>query len=222
MKLLIVAASGLAREVLAVERRLGRTTRLRILDDDPSRWETIMDGVPVVGGLSCVTSYADHQLLICAGRGTARRDIVRRLAALGVTRERYATLVHPRVEVPPGCTIGVGSILLEGVVLTARVHIGDHAVVMPHTTLTHDVALGDYTTVCAGATLGGAVRVGSGAYIGMNACVRETLTVGCDAVLGMGAALVDHQPDGETWVGTPARPLVRAPAIVRQRAVAGG
>jgi sugar O-acyltransferase (sialic acid O-acetyltransferase NeuD family) len=220
MKLVIVAASGLAREVLAVERETRRSNRVRVVDDDPSLWGTVLDGFPVVGGLDALTAYDDHQVLVCAGRGEARRAIVRRLSALGVERDRYATLIHPRVEIPPGCTIGAGSILLAGVVLTARVRIGDHVVVMPHVTLTHDDVLGDHSTICAGASLGGGVHVGEGAYLGMNSCVREGLSVGPGAVLGMGAALVDHLPAGETWAGTPARPL--APPIAHLPRAVGG
>jgi len=221
MKLIVVAASGLAREVLATERELRRSTHIRVVDDDPAMWGTVFAGHPVVGGLNHLSAYDDHHVLVCAGQGRVRRDIVRRLAALGVTRERYATVIHPRVEIPPGCSIGVGSILLESVVLTARVRIGDHVAVMPHVTLTHDDTVDDYATVCAGVSLGGGVRIGTGAYLGMNSCVREGLTVGREAVLGMGAALVDHLPAGQTWVGNPARPMLRTVTANLPRAVGG-
>jgi len=221
VKLLIVAASGLAREVVAAEHELGRCTRIRMVDDNRALWGSIVDGVPVIGDLTHVTAYDDHQILVCAGRGASRRAIVRRLATLGVTRERYATLVHPGVSIPAGCLVGAGSILLDGVVLTARVRVGDHVVVMPNVTLTHDDVLEDHSTICAGVSLGGGVRIGSGAYLGMNSCVREGLTVARDGVLGMGAALVDHLPQGQTWVGTPARPLVRNARLDLPRAVGG-
>lgn len=204
---MIVAAGGLAREALTVERLLGRFSRIRVVDDDPDRWGTSLDGEPVVGGLDLVREYDDHRLLVCAGRGSARRRIVERLTELGVTPDRYLTLVHPRVRVPHGCTVGAGSILLEGVVLTANVTIGDHVVAMPNVTLTHDDVVEDYATLCAGVSLGGAVRVCSGAYLGMNSSVREGVTVGADATLGMGAALVAALPPGATWAGVPARPL---------------
>ncbi|MBD8870488.1 NeuD/PglB/VioB family sugar acetyltransferase [Nocardioides donggukensis] len=207
MKLIVVAASGLAREALNVARLLGRATEVRMLDDDPGLWGTSVGGHPVVGGLELAGEYDDHQFLVCAGRGSARRGIVDRLARQGVTRDRYAPLVHPDVRVPVGCSVGRGSVVLAGAVLTADVRIGDHAVVMPHVTLTHDDVVEDFATLCAGVALGGGVRVRQGAYLGMGCSVREGLVVGVDATLGMGATLVRDLPDGETWAGTPARSL---------------
>ncbi len=205
--LLLIAASGLAREVLAVERLLDRHAAFHVVDDNPALWGTEVGGVPVVGGIDLVGEYADHDLLVCAGRGPARRGIVARLRELGVRADRFATTVHPGVDVPAGSRIGRGSIVLAGAVMTADVSLGEHVVAMPHVTLTHDDVVGDYATLCAGVTLGGEVTVGEGAYLGMSSSVRERVTVGADAVLGMGAVLLRDLPAGETWVGTPARPF---------------
>ena len=125
--------------------------------------------------------------------------------------------MHPNVDVPAGCEVGVGSIVLAGVALTAAVTVGSHVVVMPNATLTHDCVLQDFSTVCAGVALGGGVVVGRAAYLGMNASVRENVRVGEGATLGMGAALLVDQPDGETWAGVPARPLGVPSGIARHR-----
>lgn len=207
MGLVLVAASGLAREALAVVRAADPRVRVAVLDDAPERWGTELDGVPVEGGLDLVREHPDDQVLVCAGRGVVRRALVHRLTALGVGPGRYARVVHPSVEVPAGCHVGVGSILLGQVVLTADVRVGNHVVAMPHVTLTHDDVVHEFATLCAGVSLGGDVEVRSGAYLGMNASVREGLVVGRDAVLGMGAALVEDLPAGETWAGVPARRL---------------
>lgn len=204
---MLVAASGLAREVLQVVRMTGTFGRIRVVDDDPARWGQEIDGEPIVGGLDLVSHYEDHRLVVCAGHGRARRAIVARLVELGVDPGRFVSVVHPRNLVPPGCTVGAGSILLEGVVMTTHVTVGSHTVVMPHATLTHDVVLEDFATVCAGVTLGGDVHVGEAAYLGMSSSVRERLVVGRDATLGMGAALLQSLPSSETWVGVPAAPV---------------
>ena len=213
--LILVAASGLAREVLALVRARGEYDVGGFLDDDVARHGTTLDGIPVLGGLDSVTEHPDAELLVCAGKGTSREHIVERLDGLGVFPIRYATVVHPAVDVPAGCEVGTGSVVLAGVALTAAVTVGSHVVVMPHVTLTHDCVLLDFSTVCAGVALGGGVVVGRGAYLGMSSSVREHVRVGPGAVLGMGAVLLEDLPGGETWFGVPARSRQTASAGIR-------
>jgi sugar O-acyltransferase (sialic acid O-acetyltransferase NeuD family) len=213
MRLVLVAASGLALEALQVVRASGQLEDVVVVDDDHARWGSSLGGAPVVGGLDEIRRRGDHHVLVCAGRGRAREAIVDRLAGLGVAADRYLTVVHPSVDLVPDCVVGRGSILLAGVVLTANVRVGDHVVAMPNVTLTHDGVVEDYATICAGVSLGGRVRVGRGAYLGMNASVREGLAVGPGATLGMGAALTVDLPARQTWVGVPAAPLAVREAI---------
>lgn len=210
--LVLVAASGLAREVLALVRRHGPHDVVGVVDDAPATHGGDLDGVPVIGGLDALASWPGADVVVCVGSGSARAALVERLERSGVTGSRHATVVHPSVEVPKGCSVGAGSVLLAGVVLTSEVSLGRHVVVMPNVTLTHDDRVDDFATLAAGVSLGGGVVVGPRAYLGMNACVRQRVRVGADATLGMGAALLTDLPDGETWAGVPARPLTRTPA----------
>lgn len=219
--LLLVAASGLARETLASIRSAGTDRVTGVLDDDPSLRGTTVAGVPVLGGADLAAARTE-QLLLCAGPGAVRLALADRLAALGVGEDRYAVHVHPSVEVGGGSTVGAGSILLAGSVLTCDVTLGRHVVLMPGTVLTHDDVLGDAVTCAAGVGLAGAVRVGDRAYLGMRATVRQRVVVGEDAVVGMGAVVLADVPAGQTWVGTPAArlddpPSARPHAHVRTR-----
>ncbi|KFF60160.1 acetyltransferase [Cryobacterium sp. MLB-32] len=206
-EILLVGASGLAREVLSLLRIQSDPRSVLFLDDRPDLWGTSIDGVLVGGGLAEVTTHPTAQIVLCVGRGAARSAIADRLVELGVSDGRYARIIHRSVEIPDSCRVGAGSILLAGVVLTTDVHLGDHVVVMPHVTLTHGNRVDSFATLCAGVTLGGDVHVGSGAYLGMNASVRERTGIGRRAVLGMGAVLTQDLPAEETWVGVPARRL---------------
>jgi len=138
-------------------------------------------------------------------------DLRKQIEALGIGEDRYATVVHPSVDVPRSCEVGAGSILLAQVAVTAHVRIGRHVVVMPNCTLTHDDVLEDYVTLAAGVSLGGGVRVGEAAYLGMNAGVRERVTVGHSSVLGMGAVALADVAAGQTAVGVPALPIHHRP-----------
>lgn len=205
--LVLVAASGLAREVMASVRIGGRFDVLGVLDDDPRRFGAAVGSVTVIGGIADAVDHDDAQFVVCAGRGAVREQIVRRLADRGIGADRYATVVDPTAVVPSGCTVGAGSILLSHVSLTADVSVGQHTVVMPQVVLTHDNRIDDYATICAGVALGGGVRVGRAAYLGMNASVRQDVCIGERTTLGMGSVLLRDLPPGRTWAGVPAKDL---------------
>jgi sugar O-acyltransferase (sialic acid O-acetyltransferase NeuD family) len=212
--LAVVAASGLAREALAVPGVLDHHDQVAVLDDDAQRWGGDLAGHPIlVGGLDRITDLGECQVLVCAGSGRSRRSIVLRLLELGIGPHRYATVRHPSVELPDTCTVGSGSIVLANVSLTADVRVGHHVVAMPGVTLTHDDVVEDFATLAAGVSLGGEVTVREAAYLGMNSAVRERTTVGRDAVLEMGSTLLEDLPDRETWAGVPARPLLLNAAV---------
>ncbi|WP_461635091.1 NeuD/PglB/VioB family sugar acetyltransferase [Glutamicibacter soli] len=202
-ELLLLAASGLARETLESIRQTGDHQVLGILDDNAALHGTSVNGVPVLGGLD-LAARRGEQLLICAGKGASRAAIARRL---DLPEERYATHASAHAVLGSTVAVGAGSIILAGTVATSDVRIGRHVVLMPRVVLTHDDVLEDYSTLAAGAALAGTVHVGAEAYLGTNSTVRENLSIGRGAVLGMAAALIADLPAGQTWAGNPARPL---------------
>jgi sugar O-acyltransferase (sialic acid O-acetyltransferase NeuD family) len=200
--LILIAASGLAREALAASRAASSYDVIGFVDDDPARHGELIGGVKVLGGLDVVRDHPDAAVVICIGRGAAREAIALRL---GIDASRYATVVHPSVAVPESCSLGPGSIVLGGCVLTADITVGRHVVLMPHVTLTHDDIVADYATLCASVTLGGFVHVGQRSYLGMSSSVRERVRIGADAIVGMGGVVLNDVVPGTTVVGVPAR-----------------
>ena len=142
--------TGLVREATAVAVLLHQDGPLDIVDDNPAVWGTLHGLTPVIGSVDLVTQLVDHGVLLTLGKGRHRRRVAVRLGMLGLDASRYRSMIHPRVVLPGSCHIGVGSIALDGVVLTADVEVGDHVVLMPQVTLTHGCTVHDYATICAG------------------------------------------------------------------------
>lgn len=202
--LVIAGAGGFARETAAcltgVHRLLG------FLDDDPALHREIRGGVPILGPVALAPSL-NAQVIVCIGSPrnyAARSQVVRRL---GLPTAQYATVIHPTAQVPAGCTVGPGSVLLPQVTLTADVTVGAHVAVMPQVVLTHDDVVEDFATIASGVRLGGNVHIGRGAYVGAGALIREGVTVGDGALVGLGSVVLTDVPPGEVWVGQPARRL---------------
>jgi sugar O-acyltransferase (sialic acid O-acetyltransferase NeuD family) len=199
---LLVGASGLAREVLAA----GIPDVVGILDDDEGLHGSEVGGVPVLGPLAVAIGRTER-LLVCVGPSAPRCGIVRRYERFGVDAERYTTYIAASACIGRTSDVGPGCILLDGVVVTADARLAAHVVVMPNCVITHDNRIDDFSTLAAGVSLGGRVRIRRSAYIGMNASVRPGVTVGECATVGMGSVVLHDVPGGQTWAGVPARHL---------------
>lgn len=213
--LVIAGSGGLAREAAEVVHAINASRRtwdlIGFLDDDPARVGTLVDALPVVGPIDVRGDRTCASVLVATGSPRdfgSRRRIVERL---GLPARRYATIVHPAAHLALSVDIGIGSLLLAGVVATARASIGAHVAVMPHVVLTHDDVIGDYATIAAGARIAGGVVVEPGAYLGAGCLIRENLVIGAGAMVAMGAVVTHDVPAGELWVGVPARCAGSAP-----------
>jgi sugar O-acyltransferase (sialic acid O-acetyltransferase NeuD family) len=204
-ELLLLAATGLAREVLLTVRASGQYDVLGILDDDPQLLDVLVDGAPVLGTLEDAAMFPKALFAVCLPAGRDREAVVERLTQSGVQGNRYGTVLDPDIRLPDDCRIGPGSILLRHATVGPQVTLGNHTVVMPSVTLACGLQSGDFATFSAGSSLGEDVRVGRGAHIGMNAGVADGLSVGDYSSVGMGAAVLQDVPEYETWVGVPAR-----------------
>lgn len=179
------------------------------LDDDPGLHGRQIDGLPVLGEIASVGDHESAAVIACVANASRPSSRAVLDEGLRLDPDRWGTLIHPSAFLAPGVEVGQGSIILAGVVITAPQKIGRHVVAMPHVLLTHDDEVGDYVTLAGGATVGGGVRLGSGAYIGQRAAIRESVEIGPRAVIGMGSVVLSNVPAGETWIGVPAKRLVR-------------
>lgn len=85
------------------------------------------------------------------------------------------------------------TIIEDGVKIDNLVHIA------------HNVCVGQNTLIVAGSVICGSVKIGKNCFIGANSTIKEHLTIGNNVVIGMGSVVTKDIPDGEIWVGNPAK-----------------
>jgi sugar O-acyltransferase (sialic acid O-acetyltransferase NeuD family) len=115
------------------------------------------------------------------------------------------TLVHNEAYVGDRASLGGGTCIAPGSIITTDVDIGRHCIVNVNASVSHDCNIGDFCNINPGAIVCGDVEIGTGAYVGAGAVIRDKVKVGAWSVIGAGAAVVTDVPEGVTVMGVPAR-----------------
>lgn len=71
----------------------------------------------------------------------------------------------------------------------------------------HNCVLGENNLLTSNVILGGSSKVGNDVYFGISSTIRNRVNIGDSVVIGQGAVVVKDIPDGETWVGNPAKKI---------------
>jgi sugar O-acyltransferase (sialic acid O-acetyltransferase NeuD family) len=180
-----------------------------LLDDDPARHGTIVDGVPVLGPLEMARDRPDVDLVFGIGSYGTRLKRHSIIARLGLPDERFLSLVHPLAKVYPSATIGPGSIVHSGTVLANDVTLDGFNVVTFGAVLGPGAHLARFAMVASLAVVLSRVDLGPGSFVGASSCIQDGVRVGAGALIGMASAVYRNVADGTVVLGNPARPSYR-------------
>ena len=172
------------------------------VDDTPGAVGTAVLGLDVLAPIAALKDTAHDAVIVALGDNHARRALTERLLAAG---ERLATAIHPRASIAPSATIGEGSMISAGAVVTPRAVIGRGVIINTNASVDHDSVVGDFAHVSAGATVGARCHIGAEALIAIGATVVSMMTVGARTIIGSGAVVVSPIPAGVVAFGVPAR-----------------
>ncbi len=206
-RLVIVGAGGHAREAAWLAGACEAPwTVLGHLDDRAELQGTQVGSLPVIGRIDDWTRCeGEPWFFVALGSPRQRRTVVERMKALG--QPRFAILVHRGAVRSGRDTIGEGSMVAAGCVVSTDVAIGSHVILNIGCTVSHDSVLDDYATLAPGVAVPGAVRVEAGVELAIGCSLRQGLRVGRGAMVGMGAVVTKDVGAGDLVIGCPARTI---------------
>lgn len=204
----IVGAGGFGREVLWLIQRINEKEKCwNILGyiDDHIPAGTSLDEYPVLGTCEDLLGMEDVWVVVAVGASKVRRQIVEKIACSG--KLHFATLIDPSVLLSKRVTIGEGSIICAGSILTVDIQVGKHVIINLDCTVGHDAVMGDFTTVYPSANISGCVTIGEGTELGTGMQIIQGRTIGEECIIGAGTVVIRDIPAGSKAVGNPARIL---------------
>lgn len=211
-KIAIYGAGGFGREVHMLIEQINQENKrwefIGYFDDEQPKGVNI-NGYPVCGGLTELNNFV-KPLAVVIAMGDPK---VKRKMILGLKNQRitFPILKHPDVKIGDLTynTIGEGTIITAGCIVTVNAKIGKHVILNLYCTVGHDSVLGDYSSCMPSVNISGEVVIGEGVYVGTGAQIINKRMIGKDTIVGAGATVVNDLPAKCTAVGSPARVIKR-------------
>lgn len=208
MNLVIIGASGLAREVYDLALTCyGSQPDFSVkgfLSDGPSNIAEM--GYPAV--LSTVADYEieEKDVFFCAiGNVNDRRKTTEIILAKG---GKFINLIHPTAIISPSARIGVGVAVKAFSSIASDVTVGSFVYMQSSVILGHDVVIGDYCHLNSFVFCAGYVKIEDLCVINAGAKLIQNVKVGTGATVGIGSIVLTRVKAGTTVFGSPAKKII--------------
>ena len=209
-KIAVFGAGGFGREVhMLIDQINDKKITYEFIGyfDDTYETGVIINDFPILGGVKELNQWAEPLELVCAvGDPTDKKSIIENVKNKNVS---YPILIHPNALIGnmKFNSIGEGSIITAGVVITVNIVIGKHVILNLACTVGHDTIIGDYSSFMPTVNISGEVVIEKGVYVGTGAQIINKLTIGENTIVGAGSVVAKALPPNCTAVGIPAKPI---------------
>ena len=204
--IVIIGAGGFAREVAwlieNINKSKGQWNLLGFIDDDENLHGEKLNGYDILGDIGYLNKLKNEVYCVIAiGDGKTRKQIVDRINK----NRKFATLIHPDVDLSSTNLIGEGCIICCGTILTVNIALKNHIIINLDCTIGHDAILEDYTTLMPSVNVSGNVFIDKYTTVGTGTNIIQGLRIGKNSIIGAGTVIIRNVEDNSTVVGNPGR-----------------
>ena len=204
--IVIVGAGGVGRETSLIIQQINELKStwnlIGFIDDDVNSWGNVINGYPVIGGMDSLEKLSlDTYVVVAIANYKVKKRIVNKIN----NRFKFATIVHPRVLINDYMTLGEGTIIYEGAILTTNIKVGNHVIISPKCGIGHDSIIKDYVSLLWNVNISGNDIIEEGVMMGSASTVIQGKKIGKGSTVGAGAVVIDNIDSYSTVVGVPAK-----------------
>ena len=196
-RIIVYGAGGHAKVIISMLRLMDWEIAGLIDDNVPA--DTIVSGVKVLGGadlLSDLRSQGISNVINSVGgigNYTIRWNIFQRLREMDFT---FPTFVHPSAFVEDTAVLSEGVQVLAQSYVSSESTIGFGSLINSGVIISHDTEAGLCVNMSPGAMIAGTVKVADFAQIGMGATINLGVRIGSGAIIGNSAVVKADVPAG--------------------------
>lgn len=121
--------------------------------------------------------------------------------------KKVLNVIHPISTIANFATIGSGNYIGPQSIINALAQVGDYCIINSGSIVEHECQISDFVHLGPGSVLAGQVTVGRNTFIGANSVIKQGVSIGDHVVVGAGSVVLRDIPNGEVWVGNPAKKL---------------
>ena len=210
-KIILFPFGGNAKEAVTVIEAINQKMKtwevLGFIDDNPDLLGEKSSGYEVIGGREKLSEYPKVKVLAVPGRPENYLKREKIIDSLGVSPERFATLIHPSASISSSTKIGYNTLIMAGVVVTINVSIGNHCVILPNSVISHDVTIDDYSMIGSNVSISGSVHVEKLCYLGTGSKIIQEVTVSHGSLIGLGTVVFKSIGPNSLVIGNPGRAI---------------
>ena len=131
---------------------------------------------------------------------------------LGLVRAnswKETKLLDKSAQISNSAQIGQSTLVCPRVVINSQANIGEGCIINTGAIIEHEVKIGNYSHIAPGAILLGDCIIGDNCQIGAGAIIKQGITISDHAIVGAGAVVLNSISENQTWVGNPAKQLIK-------------
>lgn len=206
-KLLIIGAGSVGKFVAYnINQFIQSFEIIGFLDDDASKHNTIIAGVPVLGPVDKLQEFSGKDIAIVWGIAfpSIKKKLFDNYQNLSF---QFPNFIAKDAWVSEAVTFGKGCIVYPGTTINYETAIDDFVVINMNCSLGHNCSIQSFSSLAPGVNLGGNTAIGCCVEMGIGSSTLQGITIADDATVGGQAMVISNVSDADVVVGVPAKSI---------------